>query len=153
MPAASVCLPILKESVPIRLLTDALDTLVHLSHRGGTGAELDTGDGAGILTQIPDTFFRKVCALEGMLLPAIGEYGVGMFFLSVDDRDAPRPCGRSKRSSAEYGQTFLGWRNVPVNPSTLGLFRESLHALYLPGVYPEIAPIWGMKPRLNAGCT
>ena len=61
-----------------RVLTDALEVLNHLSHRGGTGAEPDTGDGAGILTQLPDTFFRKICPLENMVLPAPGAYGVGM---------------------------------------------------------------------------
>ena len=103
-----------------QVLMDALDALVHLSHRGGTGAELDTGDGAGILTQIPDAFFRKVCALEGMVLPAYGAYGVGMFFLSADEakRDAIKQT--FEEIVKECGQTFLGWRMVPVNPSTLG---------------------------------
>ncbi len=102
------------------VLIDALDTLVHLSHRGGTGAELDTGDGAGILTQIPDAFFRKVCALEGMVLPAPGAYGVGMFFLSLDEKKQNAAKRVFEAIVGECGQTFLGWRKVPVNPSTLG---------------------------------
>jgi glutamate synthase (NADPH) large chain len=103
-----------------KVLTDALDALVHLSHRGGTGAELDTGDGAGILTQIPDIFFRKVCALEGMVLPAQGAYGVGMFFCSIDSEKREETRKAFEAIVKENGQTFIGWRKVPVNPSTLG---------------------------------
>ncbi len=104
-----------------KVLRDALDALDHLSHRGGTGAELDTGDGAGILTQIPDTFFRKVCALEGMVLPAPGAYGVGMFFLSQDENKRNVTKKAFEDIVGKYGQTFIGWRKVPVNPSTLGV--------------------------------
>ncbi|HPF88667.1 MAG TPA: glutamate synthase subunit alpha, partial [Candidatus Limiplasma sp.] len=102
------------------VLKDALDALVHLSHRGGTGAELDTGDGAGILTQIPDAFFRKVCPLEGMVLPAPGAYGVGMFFLSQDQAKRAKTKKAFEDIVKKYNQTFIGWREVPVNPSTLG---------------------------------
>jgi len=108
-----------------KTVVDALDALVHLSHRGGTGAELDTGDGAGILTQIPDTFFRRVCALGGMVLPAPGAYGVGMFFLSVDDAKRSETQKAFEEIVGEYGQTFLGWRKVPVNPSTLGITSKA----------------------------
>ena len=104
-----------------KVLKDALDALNHLTHRGGTGAELDTGDGAGILTQIPDTLFRKVCALEGMVLPAPGAYGVGMFFLSQDELKRNVTKKAFEDIVSENGQTFLGWRKVPVNPSTLGV--------------------------------
>ncbi len=107
------------------VLKDALDALEHLSHRGGTGAELDTGDGAGILTQIPDTFFRKVCALEGMVLPEPGAYGVGMFFLSVNKAKRKDIQKAFEDIVSEYGQTFIGWRMVPVNPSTLGLTSKA----------------------------
>ena len=108
-----------------KVLTDALDALVHLSHRGGTGAELDTGDGAGILTQIPDAYFRKVCALEGMVLPAQGAYGVGMFFMSVDEENRSKTKKAFEEIVHEYGQTFLGWRKVQVNPSTLGVTSKA----------------------------
>ncbi|MDD3213733.1 MAG: glutamate synthase large subunit, partial [Eubacteriales bacterium] len=102
------------------VLTDAMEALVHLSHRGGTGAEPDTGDGAGILTQIPDAFFRKVCPLENMVLPAPGSYGVGMLFLSTDAARRAATEKAFEKIVADNGQAFLGWRTVPVNPSTLG---------------------------------
>ncbi len=103
-----------------KVLKDAMEALNHLSHRGGTGAEPDTGDGAGILTQLPDAFFRKVCPLENMVLPAPGAYGVGMLFLSTDSKRRAETEKAFEAIVAEQGQTFLGWRNVPVNPSTLG---------------------------------
>ncbi len=103
-----------------KVLTDALEVLNHLSHRGGTGAEPDTGDGAGILTQLPDTFFRKICPLENMVLPAPGAYGVGMLFLSKDPERRAVIENTFEEIVAEHGQNFLGWRTVPVNPSTLG---------------------------------
>ena len=102
------------------VLQDALEALNHLSHRGGTGAEPDTGDGAGILTQLPDSFFRKVCPLEGMVLPAPGAYGVGMLFLATDDTRRAGIEREFEQIVADSGLTFLGWRTVPVNPSTLG---------------------------------
>ncbi|HPR77829.1 MAG TPA: glutamate synthase subunit alpha, partial [Candidatus Limiplasma sp.] len=103
-----------------KVLTDALEVLNHLSHRGGTGAEPDTGDGAGILTQLPDAFFRKICPLENMVLPAPGAYGVGMLFLSKDPERRAMIEKTFEEIVAEHGQNFLGWRTVPVNPSTLG---------------------------------
>ncbi|NLI20200.1 MAG: glutamate synthase large subunit [Clostridiales bacterium] len=102
------------------VLRDAMEALNHLSHRGGTGAEPDTGDGAGILTQLPDAFFRKVCPLEGMVLPAPGSYGVGMLFLSRDEARCEKIEKTFESIVAEFGQSFLGWRTVPVNASTLG---------------------------------
>ena len=64
----------------------ALTVLRNLEHRGAKGSDPDTGDGAGILTQIPDAFFRAVCGFE---LPAPGSYAAGMVFLPADDQAAP----------------------------------------------------------------
>ena len=62
------------------IITDAIQILKNLTHRGGVGSEEDTGDGAGILTQIPHKFMQKVCKSEGINLPDEKEYGVGMYF-------------------------------------------------------------------------
>ena len=67
------------------MLDDALSVLVNLEHRGGTGLERNTGDGAGVLFQIPHRFFRKEAQKEGQLLPGEGDYGVAMLFFPHDD--------------------------------------------------------------------
>ncbi|MDD3410471.1 MAG: glutamate synthase central domain-containing protein, partial [Eubacteriales bacterium] len=102
------------------IVSQALDVLLHLAHRGGTGAEPDTGDGAGILTQIPDAFFRRECQQGGMVLPQPGAYGVGMFFLSQDESRRAEIEKTFEQIVSENGQTLLGWRTVPVNAATLG---------------------------------
>ena len=66
-----------------KTIKDALDILIHLEHRGGTGAEDNSGDGAGILIQIPDRFFRE--EKLGFILPKEGDYGVGQLFLSKNE--------------------------------------------------------------------
>ncbi len=103
-----------------QIVRQALDILVNLDHRGARGAETDTGDGAGILMQIPHAFFEKKCAKAGIYLPPPGEYGVGMLFLP---RNAARrnECEKTvEKIVREEGQTLLGWRTVPVNDHTLG---------------------------------
>src|SRR5436190_13774703 len=66
------------------IIRQALQILINLRHRGACGCETNTGDGAGILLQMPDNFFRKVAPATGLDLPAFGEYGVGMLFLPQD---------------------------------------------------------------------
>ena len=69
-----------------QILDDALSILVNLEHRGGTGLEKNTGDGAGILFQVPHHFFRKEAQKCGQILPAEGDYGVAMLFFPQDDK-------------------------------------------------------------------
>ncbi len=102
-------------------LDDALSVLVNLEHRGGTGLERNTGDGAGVLLQVPHRFFRKEAQKEGQLLPDEGDYGVAMLFLPHDD-----PAGVTaarqvfERGCAECGVPLMFWREVPVDPHDLG---------------------------------
>lgn len=103
-----------------RIVVEALNVLLNLAHRGGTGAEPDTGDGAGILTQLPHAFFEKECRLNGIVLPGPGAYGVGMLFLSPDPARRADIEKAFEQIVAREGQLFLGWRDVPVNTSTLG---------------------------------
>ena len=103
-----------------QIVTQALSVLNNLAHRGGTGAEIDTGDGAGILTQLPHAFFEKECRLNGMVLPAAGAYGVGMLFLSQDEARRKAIEKTFEEIVISEGQQFLGWRSVPVNVTTLG---------------------------------
>ena len=102
------------------IVQQGLTILANLAHRGGAGSEENTGDGAGILLQLPDRFFRQVCPLIGITLPSPGEYGVGMLFLprQADAREACQK--RIEDIITSEGQTILGWRTLPVNESTLG---------------------------------
>ena len=99
-----------------RDITDAgLTALKNLEHRGAVGAEEQTGDGAGILTQIPDAFFRRVVDFE---LPAAGSYATGIAFL--DASDAARQVASVEAAAASEGVEVLGWRDVPVDPEPIG---------------------------------
>jgi glutamate synthase (NADPH) large chain len=93
----------------------ALRVLCHLDHRGAKGGDPDTGDGAGILTQLPDEFFRAVC---GFALPATGSYAAGMTFIFSAERAVVTRA--VERLAEAEGLTVLGWRDVPHDPSACG---------------------------------
>ena len=103
-----------------KLLRDGLTALENLHHRGASGAEVNTGDGAGILIQIPHEFFRYECSRLNIRLPEAGNYGVGMFFASPDVRARDQAMALFSAIVDEEGQHFLGWRDVPVVNSDLG---------------------------------
>jgi glutamate synthase (NADPH/NADH) large chain len=94
--------------------------LKNLLHRGATGADSETGDGAGLLFQIPDRFLRRVCADQGIELPPEGEYGAGMFFLPQREDVRGKCMDTVEQVVLEEGLCFLGWREVPVDESALG---------------------------------
>ncbi|MEE9275351.1 MAG: glutamate synthase large subunit [bacterium] len=102
------------------IVTDALTVLNNLSHRGATGSESNTGDGAGILLQMPDKFLRKACDALGLALPAAGAYGAGMVFLPHDPIQANRCEEIFESVVREEGREIIGWRKVPTDPSSLG---------------------------------
>ena len=103
------------------MLDDALSVLVNLEHRGGTGLERNTGDGAGVLFQIPHRFFRKEAQKEGQLLPGEGDYGVAMLFFPHDDEVGVRDAKRVfEEGCARCGVPLMFWREVPVDPHDLG---------------------------------
>ena len=99
------------------IVTLGLTALTNMEHRGATGAEADTGDGAGILIQVPDAFMR---ATAGVDLPAAGAYAAGMAFLPADPARCDAATGTVERITREEGLRPLGWREVPVNPDCLG---------------------------------
>jgi glutamate synthase (NADPH/NADH) large chain len=104
-----------------RIVSDGLTILRNLTHRGAVGADKLAGDGAGILTQIPDAFLRREMSAQGVTLPAAGLYGVGMVFLPRDPA-ARAACERALEGCiAEEGQQLLGWRDVPVDNQGLGV--------------------------------
>jgi len=103
-----------------QIVRQALTVLLNLRHRGACGCEVNTGDGAGILTQIPHTFFKKACAETGIQLPEAGKYGAGMVYLPPDPKQRELCEKTFEKIIKEEGETFLGWRTVPTINTTLG---------------------------------
>ncbi|MDR3378131.1 MAG: glutamate synthase large subunit [Verrucomicrobiae bacterium] len=103
-----------------QLVADALKILVNLDHRGACGCEANTGDGAGILIQIPHEFFVAQAAKLGFTLPAPGQYGVGQLFLPKDPAERETAKAELTKIVTAEGQTVLGWRDVPTDNSSLG---------------------------------
>ena len=103
-----------------RIIRQALEVLRNLDHRGAKGSEPDTGDGAGILMQIPHRFFQQACEGIGTALPWPGKYGIGMVFLSPDRGERRSQERALEKIVEEEGQTLLGWRSVPTDNLYLG---------------------------------
>ncbi|MCW6034698.1 glutamate synthase large subunit [Spirulina subsalsa FACHB-351] len=102
------------------IIEQALTILLNLDHRGACGCEPNTGDGAGILMQVPHKFLKKVAAVENINLPEPGQYGVGMIYSSRDPQQRQQSRQRFEQIVAEEGQQVLGWRDVPTDDSPLG---------------------------------
>jgi glutamate synthase (NADPH/NADH) large chain len=102
------------------IVAQGLTILNNLTHRGATGADPLHGDGAGVLLQIPDAFFREEMGAKGVKLPKAGAYGVGMIFLPRNPAARAACAKEVERAIVNEGQTLLGWRDVPVDDSSLG---------------------------------
>ncbi len=102
------------------IVRSGLEILVNLTHRGACGCDPLTGDGAGILTQIPHELFAAKAAELGITLPAPGEYGIGTMFLPRDEAERLHCEERFEAITAVEGLIFLGWRDVPIDNSVLG---------------------------------
>ena len=102
------------------IIRKGLEVLINLTHRGAAGCDPDTGDGAGILIQIPHTFFARECGELGMQLPEAGAYGVAMCFLPVDKHCRLQAEGVFERIAQEEGLKVIGWRDTPVNGDAIG---------------------------------
>ena len=118
----------------------AAQAVTNLTHRGAVAADAKTGDGAGILTQIPEKLFQKQLAKLGVRLDAITDLGVGMIFLPRRDQNAQRQ-GRAlvEKTLRQYGMPLLGWRSVPINTDALG--DKALETL------PEIQQVLVGRPE------
>ena len=102
------------------IILKGIQVLINLTHRGACGCDPETGDGAGVLIQIPHRFFVRECSKLGFTLPQPGEYGVGMTFLPVE-RHARLQCeGVIERIVREEGLTMLGWRDTPIEGTAIG---------------------------------
>jgi glutamate synthase (NADPH) large chain len=109
------------------LVAKGLTSLCNLDHRGATGAEENTGDGAGILVQVPDAFLRAVTPFE---LPPVGSYAVGIGFLPADGSAADAAAAGIEKICAEEQVEVLGWRDVPTDPSMIGDTAASVMPIF-----------------------
>jgi glutamate synthase (NADPH/NADH) large chain len=109
------------------IVRKGLSSLCHLEHRGASGAESNTGDGAGILIQVPDAFFRAVVEFD---LPPAGAYATGIAFLPGDEKRAAGAQARIEAIATSEGMTVSGWRDVPTDPSALGSIALSAMPLF-----------------------
>src|SRR5689334_22421503 len=104
------------------IVEQGLTALRNLEHRGASGSEPETGDGAGILTQVPDAFFRAVLPVE---LPPLGQYAVGTAFLPTNPRDAVEAQLQVERIAAEEGLRVVMWRDLPTDPKGARIGRTA----------------------------
>ncbi|MBN3040947.1 MAG: glutamate synthase subunit alpha, partial [Candidatus Omnitrophica bacterium] len=128
------------------IIIDGLKILNRLSHRGAVGSDPDTGDGAGILIQTPDEFFRKAASLAKINLPLYGQYGTGLVFFPREEKERLFCKDVFKKVVQEEGQGILGWRQVPVDNSVIGkVARETepvIEQVFIkrnPGLNDEVA--------------
>jgi glutamate synthase (ferredoxin) len=103
-----------------QIVRDALTMLENMEHRGACGCETNTGDGAGILVQIPDKFFRQSTTALGFTLPPAGQYGVASVFFPRDPAERADCMRTLEQVVRDEGQTVLGWRDVPTDDSDVG---------------------------------
>ncbi len=113
-----------------RVIEQGLEVLINLGHRGASGADSETGDGAGIMVQMPHDFIVSAFGRAGIDVPGLGDYGVGMTFLPRDADERARCESVIERVVAEEGQRFLGWRDVSVSPENIG----TLSARVMPAI-------------------
>jgi glutamate synthase (ferredoxin) len=112
------------------VVSQALTVLKNLLHRGACGCEVNTGDGAGILIQMPHAFLVRECATLGIALPAPGHYGAGLVFLPRDPAERAKCQAILEQIVAEEGQRVLGWREVPNDDSPVGPSARSVEPLF-----------------------
>src|ERR1017187_9589795 len=121
------------------IVLKGVQILINLAHRGACGCDPQTGDGAGILIQIPHAFFDRESARLGLSLPAPGEYGGGMVFLPVDPHDRLLCEGIIEKIAREEGLSVLGWRDKPINGNMIGRVARNTQP-YIEQVFVRNAP-------------
>jgi glutamate synthase (ferredoxin) len=109
-----------------QIVTDALTALANMEHRGACGCEANTGDGAGVLIQIPDALLREETSKLGFDLPQEGKYGVGLVFLPNDEKEQAHAKQLLEEVVSDKGQKLLGWREVPYDDSMIGDTAKSV---------------------------
>ncbi len=141
------------------IVRDGIQILINLTHRGACGCDPETGDGAGVLIQIPHKFFARECGLLGFNLPEPGHYAVGMTFLPVERRARLQCEGIFERVVHEEGLKVLGWRDTPVDGNAIGRearrsqpYIEQLFVAAPPGMPEEIfeRKLYVVRKRVEA---
>jgi len=121
------------------IIRKGIQVLLNLAHRGACGCDPETGDGAGVLIQIPHKFFARECEKSGFTLPKAGTYGVGMTFLPVEKHPRLQCEGILERIVREEGLTLLGWRDTPVYASAIGRVARASQP-YIQQIFVRCAP-------------
>lgn len=124
------------------IIFKGIQILVNLTHRGACGCDPETGDGAGVLIQIPHKFFQKETRKLGFELPEAGQYAVGMMFLPVEPQPRLRCEGVIERIAQEEGLAVLGWRDTPVNVDAIGRIARASQP-YIEQLFLRCAPGMG----------
>jgi glutamate synthase (ferredoxin) len=133
------------------LITQALEILHNLEHRGACGCETNTGDGAGILIQMPHEFLIEAAAVAGIRLPGRGEYAAGLVFLPTIAAERKRCEAIFEEAIRAEGQVFLGWRDVPFDDSMIGPTAKKAEPVFRQvfiGRGPQTAPELGFERKL-----
>ena len=121
------------------IVLKGIQILENLVHRGACGCDPQTGDGAGILIQIPHSFFQRECAELNFALPDVGAYGVGMTFLPVDPHERILCEGMLEKIVVEEGLSLLGWRDTPINGNMIGRVARNSQP-YIEQIFIGAAP-------------
>jgi len=121
------------------IVVKGVQILINLAHRGACGCDPQTGDGAGILIQIPHAYYDRESARLGFSLPSPGEYGVGMVFLPVDKHDRLICEGLIEKIVREEGLSVLGWRDTPINGNLIGRLARNSQP-YIEQIFIRNAP-------------
>ena len=135
------------------IVRQALTALENMEHRGASGAEPDSGDGAGILVQTPDDFLRAVMAEQGVELPPRRSYAVGIAFLPDDDEAEAHARKTVEAVAAEEGLEVIAWRELPVDPTGLGATARSVMPRFRQVfVHASGVPVMGMALERMVFC-
>ena len=129
------------------IVEQALQLLVNLLHRGACGCEVNTGDGAGIIIQMPDRFLRKEARTLGITLPPEGQYGAGCVFLPRDPSARATIETLIETIVREEGQTLLGWRDLPTDDCLIGASAAAVEP-YFKQVF-----VGAGVQRVGSGCS
>ena len=123
-----------------RIIEEGVEILCNLEHRGAVGGDQKTGDGAGMLVQMPHKFFKKVLPFD---LPGAGEYGAAMIFLPVHTKKQAEAVSMTEEIIKREGADFLGWRDVPIDPECLGELARKV----MPSIRQLFLSVKGLSGR------